>query len=136
MMQMMNSEKGASKIRGLFVLLIVIIAVFILVQYVRTKIKIEDMRSTVKEEATGAKIRETWNDIIVDNILSKATDLEIITPEDVQNDTWQDKLQIEINRPLPDQIEVKVSFKVTTDFLVTKQIKDVVIEEKAKVYDF
>lgn len=136
MMQMMNSEKGGSKIRGLFVLLIVIIAIFILVQYVRTKIKIEDMRSTVKEEATGAKIRETWNDIIIDNILSKATDLEIITPEDVQNDTWQDKLQIEINRPLPDQIAVKVSFKVTTDFLVTKQIKNIEIEEKAKVYDF
>jgi hypothetical protein len=136
MIQWFNSEKGSSKIRGLFVLLIVIAGLFILVQYARTKIKIEDMRSTVKEETVGAKIRETWNDIIIENILSKATDLEIITPEDIQNDTWQDKLQIEINRPVPDQIEIKVSFKLTTDYLVTKKVQDILLEEKAKIYDF
>jgi hypothetical protein len=136
MMKLLNSEKGSSKIRGLLVLLIVIAGLFILVQYARTKIKIEDMRSTVKEEAVGAKIRETWNDIIVDNILSKATDLNIITPEDIQNDTWQDKLQIEINRPVPDRIQLKVSFKLTTDYLVTKKVQDILLEESAKIYDF
>jgi hypothetical protein len=136
MMKLLNSKQGSSKIRGLFVLLIVIVGLFILVQYARTKIKIEDMRSTIKEETVGAKIRETWNDIIIENILSKATDLDIITPEDIQNDTWQDKLQIEINRPVPDQIEVKVSFKMTTDYLVTKKVQDVQLEEKAKIYDF
>jgi hypothetical protein len=136
MMKLLNSKNGSSKIRGLFVLLIVIVGLFILVQYARTKIKIEDMRSTIKEETVGAKIRETWNDIIIENILSKATDLEIITPEDIQNDTWQDKLQIEINRPVPDQIEVKVSFKIATDYLVTKKVQDIQLEEKAKIYDF
>lgn len=135
MMQSINSQMGGSKIRGLIVLLIVLVGLVILVQYVRVKIKIEDMRSTVKEETTGAKIRESWNDIIVENILSKATDLDIVTPEDVQNDTWQDKLQIEINRPLADQIEVRVSFKMVIDFIVTQKVQDVIIEEKAKIYD-
>lgn len=135
MLQSFNSKEGGGKIRGLIILLIVIVGLVILVQYVRTKIKIEDMRSTVKTEATGAKIRETWNDIIIENILSKAAELDIITGEDIQNDTWSEKLLIEINRPLPDQIEVKVGFKITMDFIVVQKIQDVLIEEKAKIYD-
>jgi hypothetical protein len=115
--------------------LIVLVGLVILVQYVRTRIKIEDMRSTVKEETTGAKIRETWNDIIIENILTKAVDLDIITGEDIQNDTWSEKLMIEIIRPLPDQIQVRVGFKIIMDFIVVQKVQDVLIEEKAKVYD-
>jgi len=135
MLQSFYSKSGGSKIRGLIILLIVLVGLVILVQYVRTRIKIEDMRSTVREETTGAKIRETWNDIIVENILTKAVDLDIITGEDIQNDTWSDKLLIEINRPLPDQIQVKVSFKITLDFIVVQKVQDVLIDERAKIYD-
>jgi hypothetical protein len=135
MLQSFYSKTGAGKIRGLIILLIVLVGLVILVQYVRTRIKIEDMRSTVKEETTGAKIRETWNDIIIENILTKAVDLDIITGEDIQNDTWSEKLMIEIIRPLPDQIQVRVGFKIIMDFIVVQKVQDVLIEEKAKVYD-
>jgi|GEM_PF-4381209 len=135
MISFFRSEKGAAALRSIIILLVILIGIFVLVQYVRTKIKIESMRSAVKEQTVGAKIRPTWNSIIEDNILREAESLGIITIEDINEGTWQDKIQIDIYRPVMDRIEVTVTFDLVTSYLITEKEQKVVITEKAVLYD-
>jgi hypothetical protein len=134
MLHLFRSRKGEFRPLSVVITLFVIIALIALVQWTRTKITIESFRSEVKAQAQGAKKRVSWNEIIIEKLLREAVDLNIVTDEEVNDGTWEDKLYIDIQRPKPDYIKLVVSFKVTTNYFITKIEKEVEIEEEAKVY--
>jgi hypothetical protein len=135
MIGLLTSKKGEGHLKGIIVLLIVAMLIFVLVQWARTKIKIASMESTVKEETIGAKIRDSWDEIIIENLLREAESNGIITVDDISNDTWNEKFQIEIYRPLHDRIEITITFNITTNYIVTTKVKPVRLTHKAKIYD-
>jgi len=135
MIGFLTSKKGEGPLKGILVLLVIAMLVFVLVQWARTKITIAKMETVVKEETVGAKIKVTWDDIIVENLLRNALKHGIITPDDIANDNWDEKFQIEILRPIVDRIQVTISFKITTDYILTKKVKRVTLTHKAKIYN-
>lgn len=135
MIGFLTSKRGEGPLKGILVLLVVAMLLFVLVQWSRTKIKIARMETVVKEETIGAKIKVSWNEVIVENLLRNALKHGIITSEDIANDNWDEKFQIEIYRPIIDRIQITISFKITTDYILTKKVKNVTLTHKAKVYN-
>ncbi|MBN2135251.1 MAG: hypothetical protein JW737_05935, partial [Acidobacteria bacterium] len=75
MLHLFRSRKGEFRPLSVVITLLVIIALVALVQWTRTKITVESFRSEVKAQAQGAKKRDSWNEIIIEKLLRKASDL-------------------------------------------------------------
>ncbi len=135
MFSILRSERGEGGLKAIIILLLIVVGAYVVFQYAQTKVKVASMESVIKEEATGAKIRQSWDEIIIENILREATDNGILEPGDIESGAWEDKLVIDIYRPTRDFIEITIKFDVETNYLVTTKKETITLTEKAKIYD-